>query len=76
MTETIRKNYCDICNKQVLNFARASENNSVAIDKISYVVYYGGTHHVEVCQECSDKIMEFILKLHDPKEGKHLPGSK
>lgn len=56
---------CDLCGKEVESFARADESNGIAIISIKREIWYGGGQQLDVCQNCSNKLLNFIDKLKD-----------
>lgn len=60
---TIVERYCDICGKQVTQFAKVSETIPVEYS-LKGVVYYGGQkHYTDLCEHCNNEITLLIDKL-------------
>lgn len=54
---------CDLCGKEVPNFAN-TEKAVVAVRELKVLVGNEGKVFLDVCQECSDKIVN-MFKLED-----------
>lgn len=61
--ETIVIKTCDICGKQVKDFAKASETTTEIIRFIGKQYWYAPEEMLDVCYSCSKQLIEFIREL-------------
>lgn len=64
--KTIVTKTCDACKKEVKEFASSTEYNE-AITQLIVDVYYLGKKNIDLCQDCSEKILRFIRVLEQGK---------
>jgi len=72
MIEKIEKiiRTCDICTKEVGQFARATKECNIAISQIKISRFQAPGEMLDVCQECSNKILKkvFVRRARDRYE--------
>jgi hypothetical protein len=56
---------CDLCGKEVPGFAGVGETKPAAITGMVIAVYYGQSIKPDICQECSDRILQFLRLEYD-----------
>jgi hypothetical protein len=60
---------CDICGKEVKEFACACEGHSEAI-VLAIDIWYGGVKSKDICQDCNDEILKLIRDIQKRQETK------
>jgi hypothetical protein len=60
--ETITTLTCDLCGKEVTEFASVSEGYPVAVG-LSVEVWYGGKKPYDLCRECNSKVLSLLRNI-------------